>query len=345
MHDPEFILFAPNVHTGGGLLLLSQLLEAGVPQAPALAFLDERARERVMVPAGWRVIWCAPSLNGRLGAELKLREVSRATSTILCFHNLPPLLPVRGRVLCFVQNRIVLLPREFGLKGWVALRSRIEHRLATVLRSRIELYIVQTPSMAALIHRWAGGSPVKVSVLPFANRDPMGEVSPQPRVFDFIYVSDGLPHKNHRALFAAWVLLAEEGIQPTLAITLGTADQEALQALEAVQHTEGLSVTNLGRLDREGVDAAYSQSGALIFPSLTESFGLPLIEARERGLPILAGELDYVRDVCVPVETFDPRSPRSIARAVKRHLGYGSDPLEPMPASRFWAALDALLKS
>ena len=345
MRDPEIILFAPNVNTGGGLLLLSQLLEAGAPRTPALAFLDQRAREQLAIPAGWRVVWCAPSLNGRLGAELRLREVSQAKSTILCFHNLPPLLPVRGRVLCFVQNRIVLLPRESGRKGWVALRSRLEHLLATLLRSRIDRYIVQTPSMAALVHDWAGDDPVKVSVLPFADRGAMADVSPGPRLFDFIYVSDGLPHKNHRSLFAAWALLAQEGVQPTLAITLGVTDQEALKALEAVQHTEDLSITNLGRLDRTGVDAAYRQSGALIFPSLTESFGLPLIEARERGLPILAGELDYVRDVCVPIETFDPRSPRSIARAVKRHLGYGSDPLEPIPATRFWAALDALPKS
>jgi glycosyltransferase involved in cell wall biosynthesis len=98
-------------------------------------------------------------------------------------------------------------------------------------------------------------------------------------------------------------------------------------------------------LGRAEIDAAYRQSGALIFPSLTESFGLPLIEARGRDLPILAGELDYVRDVCVPVETFDPRSPRSIARAVKRHLGYASQPLDPMSATRFWTELDMLLKS
>lgn len=345
MRDPKIILFAPNVNTGGGLLLLSQLLEAGAPRAPALAFLDRRAREQLTVPAGWQVIWCAPSLKGRLGAELRLREVSQAKSMILCFHNLPPLLPVRGRVLCFVQNRIVLLPRESGRKGWIVLRSRVEHLLATLFRSRIDRYIVQTPSMAALVHDWADGAPLKVSVLPFANRDPMGDVSPGPRLFDFIYVSDGLPHKNHRALFAAWALLAQEGLQPTLAITLGATDQEALKALGAVQHSEGLLITNLGRLDRAGVDAAYRQSGALIFPSLTESFGLPLIEARERALPILAGELDYVRDVCVPMETFDPRSPRSIARAVKRHLGNGSDPLEPMPATRFWTALDVLLES
>jgi glycosyltransferase involved in cell wall biosynthesis len=52
-----------------------------------------------------------------------------------------------------------------------------------------------------------------------------------------------------------------------------------------------------------------------------ESFGLPLIEARQAGLPILASELDYVRDIVDPEESFDPFSARSIVRAVTRFMG------------------------
>jgi hypothetical protein len=48
--------------------------------------------------------------------------------------------------------------------------------------------------------------------------------------------------------------------------------------------------------------------------------GLPLIEAREAKVDIIAAELDYVRDVVTPVQTFDPNSPISIARSVKRYL-------------------------
>ena len=43
-----------------------------------------------------------------------------------------------------------------------------------------------------------------------------------------------------------------------------------------------------------------------------------MIEARQAGLPIIASELDYVRDLIDPEESFDPNSPRSIALAVKR---------------------------
>ena len=79
-------------------------------------------------------------------------------------------------------------------------------------------------------------------------------------------------------------------------------------------------------------------SSALIFPSRTESFGLPLIEAMHHGLPILAPELDYVRDVVTPIETFDPSSPISIARAVRRFLGNAE------PTAQIHSAEDFLLE-
>jgi len=65
-----------------------------------------------------------------------------------------------------------------------------------------------------------------------------------------------------------------------------------------------------------------------------------LIEARQASLPILAAELDYVRDVIVPEQSFDPDSPVSIARAVKRYLGVVDTPLKILGAVDF---LDMLI--
>jgi glycosyltransferase involved in cell wall biosynthesis len=66
-----------------------------------------------------------------------------------------------------------------------------------------------------------------------------------------------------------------------------------------------------------------------------ESLGLPLIEARREGLPVLAAELDYVRDVIDPDEAFDPYSKISIARAVKRFLGLDESELPLQGAKGF----------
>ena len=142
------------------------------------------------------------------------------------------------------------------------------------------------------------------------------------RVFDFIYPATGEAHKNHEILVRGTGVLKQDGICPRLALTLGPQDDEQLWAALKVRIDNcGLAVANLGTVTRRSMADIYSLAGALIVPSTTESFGLPLAEAVRLNLPILAGELDYVRDVCDPIQTFDPDSPISIARAVRRYLG------------------------
>jgi len=147
----------------------------------------------------------------------------------------------------------------------------------------------------------------------------------------FFYVASGEPHKNHRNLVEAWTLLAGEGIRPALCLTL---DKDRFPDLcdwiEDKVKEMGLNVTNLGSISLEDLERVYKESLALIYPSDFESLGLPLIEARCAGLPILAAEKDYVRDAVDPEETFDPGSPVSIARAVKRFLGIPEKPLPVM---------------
>ncbi len=155
-------------------------------------------------------------------------------------------------------------------------------------------------------------------------------------VFDFVYVASGEPHKNHRQLIEAWCLLACEGYFPTLKLTVDPvqfAELHSWIAEQVVQHR--LNVENLGSLSHEGVGLLYANAGALIYPSKLESFGLPLIEARQAGIPVLASELDYVRDLLDPEQTFDPDSSVSIARAVKRFMGMVESPLPLQDATGF----------
>jgi glycosyltransferase involved in cell wall biosynthesis len=152
----------------------------------------------------------------------------------------------------------------------------------------------------------------------------------------FLYVASGEPHKNHRNLVEAWILLAEEGISPSLRLTLDKNRFSDLCGwIEDRIKNFGLNVTNVGSISAQDLDRVYKESLALIYPSDFESLGLPLIEARCAGLPILAAERDYVRDAVDPEETFDPGSPVSIARAVKRFLEIPEKPLPVMDA-REW---------
>jgi alpha-1,2-rhamnosyltransferase len=43
--------------------------------------------------------------------------------------------------------------------------------------------------------------------------------------------------------------------------------------------------------------AVYAHARALVFPSLAEGFGLPLVEARTRGCPVIASDLPAFREL------------------------------------------------
>jgi len=144
--------------------------------------------------------------------------------------------------------------------------------------------------------------------------------------YDFIYVASGENHKNHKNLIEAWILLAQEGVFPSLCLTVNKNTYAPLNLyINTIKVKHNLKLFNKGEVSAEGINDLYSASRALIYPSLSESFGLPLLEARYLEIPIIASELDFVREVANPVETFDPKSANSIANAVKRHLGVTKD--------------------
>lgn len=318
----RLVLYAPNVNTGGGLTLLQELLL--LPQAGEFrAFLDARARAKVRCPDSATVTWVEPTAGDRLKGEYLLARESRPGDTVLCFHGLPPLMRNKGRIVVFQQNRNYLglnKLSEFALR--TRLRLLMERIIARVFRFRVACYVVQTPSMRRALLSWHGGKP-DVRVCPFVGQQWPVEASAREaaRRWDFIYVADGVAHKNHRRLLEAWSLLASEGLRPALALTLGDRDRTLVAEIDEMVERSGLRVENLGEMSHEDLFRAYQQSAALIFPSTSESFGLPLIEAGQSGLPVVASERDFVRDVCSPSQTFDPESAVSIARAVKRFLG------------------------
>lgn len=340
----SLVLHAPNVHTGGGRVLLLSLLKALTHEGGArVALLDAR----MDVPSGLlnrtSVYRVTPRFTDRLAAEWKLTRSVGADDIVLCFGNLPPLFKLSAKVVVFVQNRYLI--SKGGLQELPVLartRIRVERLWLALRRSSVDRFIVQTPSMKRAIEENLGGS---ASVLPFSDhaseytRHKQADRSESAK-YDFLYVASGEPHKNHITLIEAWRLLAQENIRPTLCLTIDQSAFPDLCALiERSKKKHDLRIENRSRVSSDEMRKLYSDTRALVYPSMGESAGLPLIEARCRGLSILAAERDYVRDVIDPEESFDPGSALSIARSVKRFLDIEEKPLPMLDAREFIRAL------
>jgi glycosyltransferase involved in cell wall biosynthesis len=335
-------IHAPNVHTGGGRTLLASLLETATGNLDLKVTLDERLELLSSSLAEADIKRVKSSILGRIGAELWLRRNVKPGDLVLCFGNLPPLFKLPGRVIVFVQNR--LLVDQVNLEQfstWLKLRVTLERYWLAHRLMNLDELIVQTPSMKSLLEDIVEGR-AKVSVLPFvANRKgyrrsiPLVD-APVEREFDFVYVASGEPHKNHRRLVKAWCMLATEELYPSLLLTLDDTQSSGLCSwIEQKVARYKLKIINHGNFDFDHIAQIYDKAGAMIYPSTIESFGLPLVEARQSGLPVLASELDYVRDVLDPEQSFNPKSSISMARAVKRFLGVPETDLTLQDAQKF----------
>ena len=123
------------------------------------------------------------------------------------------------------------------------------------------------------------------------------------------------PRKNHALLLDAFERVWQTRPQTRLVIVgrFGWMSNDLVKRiLHHPQYSRSLFLfTNL--VDSE-LEYCYRNSRAFIFPSLAEGFGLPVVEALQHGLPVMASDIpihrEVVGDFCA---YFDPRDPASLA--------------------------------
>ena len=139
----------------------------------------------------------------------------------------------------------------------------------------------------------------------------------------FLYFPANLwKHKNHETLLQAlrWLAL-ERGLRVPLVLT-GFLDESA-DAYPFRQRAADLGigelVQHLGFVDPEEVAYLYVHARMLVFPSLFEGFGMPLVEAMAAGCPVVAAASSSIPEVVGDAGlTFDTQDPRSLAEAIAR---------------------------
>lgn len=120
---------------------------------------------------------------------------------------------------------------------------------------------------------------------------------------NLLYVSVYYPHKIPGIISEAVAQLNAKGIKTHLSITMN---------LDQIQNTAGgekdfillkkgierNQVTLLGTVSYTDLPSIYAQHDLFVFPSISETFGHPLVEAMSMGLPVIASDTSIHREVC-----------------------------------------------
>jgi hypothetical protein len=122
------------------------------------------------------------------------------------------------------------------------------------------------------------------------------------------YPAAGYPHKNHRIFDDLRSRDLEELIDRLVLTVPKDHFSDAPNWLSCV-----------GQLSQAECLSEYEKADALIFPSVLESYGLPLVEAMVMGIPIVAADLPYARVLCGDEGIyFNPASSESLLEGCKK---------------------------
>lgn len=132
-------------------------------------------------------------------------------------------------------------------------------------------------------------------------------------------VGQGSPYKNHARAVRAFCAAFRDrpDVRMVLVRRFSRWDREMREVLDAPD-ARG-RVTILPSVTEEQLRALYVRAAIFFFPSLWEGFGIPAIEAMACGAPVVASNVDPLREVCGDAAvTADPLSIDGMAAALRR---------------------------
>lgn len=134
-----------------------------------------------------------------------------------------------------------------------------------------------------------------------------------------LYPANFWPHKNHERLLAAAARVARE--TPDFVLVLCGALDGAREALHAKAESAGLAevVRVLPYLDDADTTALLEGAEMLVFPSLFEGFGIPVLEAMALKTPVACSDLPALLELAGDAALFfDPSDDAGIAQSILR---------------------------
>ena len=336
MHVGLNLIFLVPGETGGMEVAARELIPALVKAAPDVRFTAFVNREAAAAKDGpWGELLPAVTVpvNARnraqwvRGEQLLLPRLA-ARAGVDLVHSLASTAPAWGRFRRVVTVHDLIYARfpeahagirDLGMKLLVPLGVRRSDRVIvdshSTQRDLVEL--LRTPARRIDV--------VPLGIGALKRCEPLGERALRER-FELgdrrivLSLSAKRPHKNLLALIAALALIPAER-RPLLVLPgYATAHEADLRARARAQGVEG-DVRFLGWLSGEEFEGLWQVAEAFVYPSLYEGFGLPVLEAMARGVPVACSNASSLPEVAGEAAlTFDPHDEREIAEALERLL-------------------------
>ncbi len=269
-----------------------------------------------------------------LGEQIRLpRQIRQLQPDIVHFpHFSTPLFYLRNYVVTvhdltlrdFPTRRgnSLLARAKFGVRYW-AMRLSLHKALAHAAAIMVPTNFVKEQVEAGWPARAARISVTYEAASNLVN-DSDRPVKPQPN--QLLYVGNYYPSKNISSLIDAIGLLA--ALKPEVKLTLVGKKDSFAEQLEAEIGAKNLSanIEFRGYVTDAELSKLYQNAALFVFPSLSEGFGLPPLEAMAAGCPVISSNASCMPEVLGNAAAyFGPHDPKDIANKIQALL---NDPNE-----------------
>lgn len=300
------------IHTSGGQILLNQLIEKIINSSLNNVFFLFDSRLKLKV---------TNSIDHKNKKFLISNEYTRLNfyfknkskiKTVFCLANVPPPINLNGPVHIYFHNHLLLDTSNADLNFKQKSLLWLKRRYIQFVNRETYKWHVQTQLIQKKLNKHIHVPAKNINVTPFFP-ELKTKTTPQKRISSasFIYVAAFSPHKNHNNLIKGCIQAAQR-INTTINLSLTLDNENTKKLISNYKIPNNLMINALGTLPIEKLIEKYVEHQFLIYPSLKESFGLPLIEAAQLGLKVIAADLPYTYEVIKPSLTFDPLSVSSI---------------------------------
>ncbi len=131
-----------------------------------------------------------------------------------------------------------------------------------------------------------------------------------------VYTGSLYPHKNIERLIQSIKLLNQSSISLVIVCARNVFYERFKEKIKQARAEK--FVTLVGFVPDEDLVLLYQQAEAFVFPSLSEGFGLPGLEAMATGLPVVCSNIPVLREIYgEAAEYFNPLDAKDMAEKIK----------------------------
>lgn len=299
MNKKYINIFAPNIRIGGGKILLLDLLKYIRKNHPEISVTVFSNKEILNELREEKNNFNFKQINS-IFEHIKL--LSTRIDNCLYFGNFPPMRKGKNTHLYFHN---IFLTNNPLFK--ISINQKIKFFISKVYiffnAKNVDNIYCQSEIVKKKFIKTYGKH--KISVTPFFRIFPE---SKNIKKYDFCYVASGDKHKNHSLILDSLKLLSKKNVYPSIALTVESHRKELISKINSYKKKYSLSVYNFGECSISQVEDIYKNSKCILFPSLYETFGLPLIEAQKIDIDLLPINLSYVHEVVNAQILFEPNA-------------------------------------